>query len=134
MGTQYNDSCRSAATMHQFCLFPAAQAQPAADGAWPWPAQLSGVMAQRFMFEHVLACLPSWDPKWHCSTAVQKDKVLASGGWRGLTEVPTSVPNFLNPQGRKETSLVSSRSVQHTPAMGYATRVTVALSQVRSSL
>lgn len=120
--------------MHQFCLFPAAQAQPAADGAWPWPAQLSGVMAQRFMFEHVLACLPSWDPKWHCSTAVQKDKVLASGGWRGLTEVPISVPNFLNPQGRKETSLVSSRSVQHTPAMGYATRVTVALSQVRSSL
>lgn len=35
VGTQYNDSSRSAVTMHQFCLFPAAQVQPAADGAWP---------------------------------------------------------------------------------------------------
>lgn len=126
VATQYNDSSRSAVRMHQVCPFPAAQVQPAADGAWPWSVQLSKVMAHRFMFEHV-GRIPS-------GTAVKNNKVMASGGWRGLNELPVSVPIFLNPQGRKETSLVSSRCVQHTPAMSCAIQATAALPQVGNSL
>lgn len=126
VATQYNDSSRSAVRMHQVCPFPAAQVQPAADGAWPWSVQLSKVMAHRFMFEHV-GRIPS-------GTAVKNNKVMASGGWRRLTELPVSVPIFLNPQGRKETSLVSSRCVQHTPAMSCAIQATAALPQVGNSL
>lgn len=67
----------------------------------------------------------------HCSAEEQ------SVGIRRLERTPWAAsfcPKFPNPQGRKETSLVSSRSVQHTPAMSCAIQVTVALSQVRSSL